>query len=406
MNRSTLKTNRIHIGFFGLRNSGKSALINKLADQEVSIVSPTPGTTTDPVLKTMEILPMGPVVLIDTPGIDDGGELGKLRVRKTLDFLDRVHMGVLVVDCTRGISSYDLKLGELLNKKEIPWLLVLNKADLADEAARKRIRGEISRAFGGRLKPDPLLISAKSGENIGALSDALSSLVPTESKSFMISDLISPGDIVVNVIKIDESAPKDRIILPQQMLLRDILDRGALGLVLGLDKLEEAMASLNKKPRLVITDSQLFGLIDRMLDQAVPLTSYSIIMARYKGDLDSFIDGVKVLDRLEKGKILIAEACSHRRNCDDIGTVQLPGRIREYTGRADIDFDFTHGGSFPDDLSGYDLMIHCGGCMLNNKEIKARLDRAGEKDLPVTNYGVALAYMNGILDRATAFFRR
>lgn len=380
--------NRVHIGFFGCRNAGKSSLINKIANQDISVVSDKKGTTTDPVSKSMEILPLGAVVLTDTPGYDDEGELGERRISQTKKVLNRSDGAVLVADSEVGLCEYDIELIELFESKGIPYIIAYNKCDLKN--AELMGKNEVS-------------VSALSGEGIEFLLEKIGGLVKKEEKK-LLGDLISKGDTVVLVIPIDESAPKGRIILPQQQALRDILDAGAKAVVCRETEFAETLASLKDKPKLVVTDSQVFGTVSKETPEDIELTSFSILMARYKGFLDSAVAGVCKIDKLKDGDtVLIAEACTHRRQCKDIGTVKLPKLLKKYTG-ADIKLETSSGGGFPDDLSGYSLILHCGGCMINDREMRYRIKSAEDAGVPLTNYGTAIAYMNGILERSLKVF--
>lgn len=392
MSKNTLKTNRTQIGFFGLRNSGKSSLVNRIANQEMSIVSDVPGTTTDPVQKSMELIPIGPVVLIDTPGVDDEGDLGSLRVKKALRILDRIHLAILVVDVQRGLTQHDEEMIKRFKEKNLPYIIAYNKVDSLRESPPQSTENEV-------------YLSAKTGENLNQFMELVSKHVGKKNTSFMLSDKISQGDLLIHVILIDESAPQGRFILPQQMVIRDILDKNALSLLVNLENLEESFEKFSVKPKLVITDSQIFKEVEKKIPKDVSLTSYSIIMARYKGQLEELVEGVYQLDHLKKKRILISEACSHRRQCNDIGTVKMPEWIRSYTGMDDLVFDFTQGNTFIEDLSPYDLVLHCGACMINEKEMNARIQYAQDAGVPISNYGMVIAYMNGILDRALDFFR-
>lgn len=377
---------RLHIGFFGRRNAGKSSLVNALTGQSLSIVSDIKGTTTDPVFKSMELLPLGPVVIMDTPGLDDEGELGLLRIKKARQLINRTDIGVIVADGTQGMGREELALAEQFQKKEIPYVLVYNKADLC----------QTSHSDSG-----PLWVSAAEGTGMEALKDRIISLKPQEDPNRrLVSDLILPGDTVILVTPIDKAAPKGRLILPQQQTIRDILDRNALALVCREDQLAHTLELLKEKPRLVITDSQVFPLADRVTPADIPLTSFSILFARYKGNLWQAAEGARALETVtEESRLLICEGCTHRRQCGDIGTCKLPAMIRTYT-KKKPEFVFTSGRDFPDDVSGFHMIIHCGGCMLTEREMKYRLASAQDQGIPMTNYGIAIAYMNGILKRS------
>ena len=385
---TTPASERIHIGFFGMRNAGKSSLVNAVTNQELSVVSPVAGTTTDPVKKAMELLPLGPVVIIDTPGIDDEGSLGELRIKKTRQVLSEIHLAVLVTDAVRGLSKADEELTELFKEKKIPYVIAYNKTDLLEEQ-------EIS------LLPEGLSVSARTGENVDALKERLAMLgsgVKSEKK--LVADLLEPGDLVVLVVPIDESAPKGRLILPQQQTIRDVLEAGAVCVVVKDTGLEDALSKMNQKPKLVITDSQVFGKVSKAVPENVMLTSFSILFARYKGNLKLAVQGAAVLDTLSDGdKILISEGCTHHRQCGDIGSVKIPAWIRKHT-QKNIELSFTSGGEFPEDLSEYRLVIHCGGCTLTEKAMQERLHQCKTSGVPVTNYGIAIAHMHGILRRS------
>lgn len=380
---------RLHIGIFGRRNAGKSSVINAVTGQDLAIVSDVKGTTTDPVFKAMELLPLGPVMLIDTPGLDDEGELGKLRIRKSYDILNKTDVALLVVDAQEGKTPEDTAILTRIRKKSIPYLVVYNKADLCSV----------------QVHENEIAVSAQTGEGIHALKERIASIVPKgETDARIVGDLLQQGDFVVLVIPIDASAPKGRLILPQQQTIRDILDTGAVAVVSKDTELQQTLASIGKPPKLVITDSQAFGKVSRLTPPDILLTSFSILFARYKGNLEQLVRGAAMLDRLQEGNaVLIAEGCTHHRQCEDIGTVKLPRWIQEYT-KKELDFHFTSGTEFPEDLSPYQLVIHCGGCMLNEREIKYRLQCAADRGIPVTNYGIAIAYLNGILQRSVEPF--
>lgn len=389
---STPSSERLHIGFFGMRNAGKSSVVNAILGQQLSIVSDLKGTTTDPVLKAMELLPLGPVMIIDTPGLDDEGELGELRVKKSKQMLNKTDIAVLVVDATLGLSKQDEDILQLFQKKKLPYLVVYNKCDLTDMSKVKRIEPSIS-------------VSAKTGEQINELKERIATLVPVEDcKLQIVGDLIEPSDFVVLVVPIDKAAPKGRLILPQQQTIRDILEADATAIVVKEYELKEVLQTLGKKPKLVITDSQVFAKVSADTPEDILLTSFSILFARYKGNLATAVKGVKALDTLEDGdSILIAEGCTHHRQCDDIGTVKLPRWIRNYTNK-EINFEFTQGTQFPEDLSKYKLVVHCGGCTLNEREMEYRISCAVDEGIPITNYGILIAYMQGILKRSVQAF--
>ena len=391
---------RVHIGFFGRRNAGKSSIINKVTGQELSVVSEVKGTTTDPVFKSMELPPMGPVVMMDTPGIDDGGGLGELRVKKSLQVLGKADVAVLVADLLEGIGEPEERLVKQFRDRGIPYLIVYNKADLKETGAVPEC-GAHTGAIGPDADKAPVLyVSAKTGEGIHELKEAIAQFSPKEEGRRLVGDLLAPGDLAVLVVPIDKAAPKGRLILPQQQAVRDILEAGAVAVVARDWGLPEALGSLKEKPRIVITDSQVFGQVAKDTPKEVPLTSFSILFARYKGSLEQAVEGAKRLDSLEDGdRVLMAEGCTHHRQCDDIGTVKLPRWIREYT-RKNLDFAHVSGTEFPEDLSSYQLVVHCGGCMLNRKEMEGRLRRAAGQQVAMTNYGILIAKMKGILERS------
>ncbi len=379
---------RVHIGFFGMRNAGKSSLVNAVTGQKLSVVSDVKGTTTDPVKKAMELLPIGPVVIIDTPGFDDDGILGEKRVEKTLEILSKIHIAVLVIDVNIGKASLDDELISLFNQKNIPYIIAYNKADLKAETLEN--------------DKNSIYVSALTGFGVNELKEKIGKLSKAvEKERFILRDLIKQGDIVVLCIPIDESAPKGRLILPQQLTLREILDCNATAICCQPEELEGVLKSLSQSPQLVITDSQVFGKVSKIVPEAVKLTSFSILMARYKGEIEGLIKGADALKKLKSGdKVLISEGCTHHRQCNDIGTVKMPRWIREYT-NARLEFLFTSGGEFPTDLSGLSLVVHCGGCMLNEREMKNRQQLCEQQNIPMVNYGMAIAQMNGILKRST-----
>lgn len=378
---------RIHIGFFGMRNAGKSSLVNAVTGQSLSVVSDVLGTTTDPVKKAMELLPLGPVMIIDTPGLDDEGELGELRIKKALQILRATDIAVLCVDAKKGMSHADMELSEVFKKKKIPYIVAYNKADLIDN--RKD------------LAENEIYVSSVTGENVTMLKDEMAKLLKADGEEKkLVSDLVSAGDLVVLVIPIDAAAPKGRIILPQQQTLRELLDTGVSVVCCRDSELEETLKSLSKKPKLVITDSQAFGKVSKIVPGDIMLTSFSILFARYKGNLETLVKGASKLSKLENGDtVLISEGCTHHRQCGDIGTSKLPKWIGEYTGKS-LGFEFTSGGEFPEDLSKYALVLHCGGCMLNSREMSSRLGISEDEGVPMTNYGISIAMMNGILKRS------
>lgn len=393
---NTPSSERIHIGIFGKRNAGKSSLINAVTSQNLAIVSDIKGTTTDPVMKAMELLPLGPVVLIDTPGLDDSGELGLMRIQKAHQALNRCDIAVLVIDALEGITPEDGKILEKIQKKQIPCILAINKCDLLS-------------SFDSPVPltdslPDSIhtiRISARNGQGIFELKEMLAASLPEEDKGRrIVGDLIHPSSLVILVIPIDKAAPKGRLILPQQQTIRDILDSGAYALTVRETELAAALSSLGRTPDLVITDSQAFSYVAKIVPEEIPLTSFSILFARYKGNLKTLADGARALDSLKADDtILISEGCTHHRQCEDIGTVKLPNLIRKHTGCKDLTFSFTSGTEFPADLSGFSMIVHCGGCTLNEREMKYRLSCAEDAGIPITNYGTAIAHMNGILPR-------
>lgn len=385
----TPSSERVHIGFFGRRNAGKSSVVNAVTGQELSVVSEIKGTTTDPVYKSMELLPMGPVMIIDTPGFDDEGALGQLRVRKTKQILNRADCAVLVVDGTVGKTQADEELIRLFEEKNIPYVLAYNKCDLT----------------GKQNYPDGLSVSAEKNLFIRELKEKIGSLVNTgDMKLRLAGDLLSPYDLVVLVIPIDKAAPKGRLILPQQQAIRDILEAGAISVVTRDTELRETLEALGRKPALVITDSQAFEEVGKDVPEDILLTSFSILMARYKGFLETAVEGAAAIGTLEDGdKVLISEGCTHHRQCDDIGTVKLPRWLKGYTGK-ELEIETSSGREFPEDLSPYRLIIHCGGCMLNEREVEYRRKCAEDAGVPFTNYGIAIACMKGILKRSLEVF--
>ncbi|MDR1239326.1 MAG: [FeFe] hydrogenase H-cluster maturation GTPase HydF [Treponema sp.] len=391
--------NRVHIGFFGRRNAGKSSLLNALTGQETAIVSETKGTTTDPVYKAMELLPLGPVVVIDTPGIDDTGELGELRVRRAKQVLNKTDAAVLVVDGEGGAGGPEEELIRLFRAKEIPFIVARNKSDLISKEP-----GAPAGALAGPGE-HTIAVSAKTGENVENLKERIAQLARIEEPKLRIAaDLIRGGDFVVLVTPIDKAAPKGRLILPQQQTIRDILEADAAAIVVKEFELRETLEHLGKKPALVITDSQVFAKVSADTPQNIPLTSFSILFARYKGFLAQAVRGVAALDRLRDGGcVLISEGCTHHRQCDDIGRVKLPRWIKNYSAKQ-LEFAFSSGGEFPEDLSPYQLVVHCGGCMLNEREMKYRQGCAADQGIPMTNYGILIAHIQGILKRSVAMF--
>lgn len=397
---STPSADRVHIGFFGRRNVGKSSVVNAVTGQELAVVSEVKGTTTDPVQKAMELLPMGPVVVIDTPGIDDVGTLGELRVRKTKQILNRTDVAVLVLDGTEGVTGAEKELLGIFQEKKIPYVLAFNKEDLRkpEDAAPEEY---LPKEAGNIIK-----ISARTGFRIKELKEKIAHLaVPQDNGRRIVGDLLKPLDLVVLVVPIDSAAPKGRLILPQQQTIRDILESHAVSVVVREHELKEMLERLGQKPAMVITDSQAFARVSADTPREIPLTSFSILFARYKGNLDLLVQGAEAIERLQDGdKVLISEGCTHHRQCDDIGSVKIPRWLKSYTGKQ-LEIQFSSGTEFPDELSAYKLIIHCGGCMLNEREMKYRLKCAKDQGVPVTNYGTAIAYMQGILTRSVEIFQ-
>ena len=382
---------RVRIAFFGRRNAGKSSLLNAIAGQPGSIVSDVPGTTADPVRKAMELLPLGPVVIIDTPGLDDEGELGEKRIRRARRMLDQTDIAVLVVDASRGLSDLDRELLDLFRAKKLPYVVVWNKADtLTDRPA---------------LDEDSIYVSAATGENVNALKEKLGAFAKRlQSDKKVLADKLESGSVVVLVMPIDEAAPKGRVILPQQQVLRDVLDARCTAVCCQDTELADTIASLREPPELVVTDSQVFGKVAKLVPTDVPLTSFSILFARYRGDLAELVRGAAKLNHLRDGdRVLISEGCSHHRQCSDIGTVKMPGWIEDFTG-VKPSYSFTSGGEYPEDLTQYALIVHCGGCVLNPAEMQNRIRRAVESGVPIVNYGIAIAHMHGILRRSLEIF--
>jgi [FeFe] hydrogenase H-cluster maturation GTPase HydF len=387
----TPQAERIHIGFFGRTNAGKSSLVNKITNQDLAIVSDTKGTTTDPVYKAMEILPLGPVVIIDTPGFDDDGVLGEKRISRTKLVLNKTDVAVLVVDLVEGMAKTDEELIALFEQKGIPYIVAYNKADLKETVSAG--------------KPNEIYVSSVTGKNIDELKEMIARAgLQKPAAAPLISDLIEAGDTVVLVIPIDSSAPKGRIILPQQQVLREVLDSHALAYIAQDTDLKDLLENLKTKPKLVVTDSQAFGKVSKIVPEDIKLTSFSILLARHKGFLESAVRGVKAIETIEDGDtILISEGCTHHRQCEDIGTYKLPKWLKEYTGK-NFNIETTSGLSFAEDLSRYKMIIHCGGCMLNDREMMYRTKCASDCGIPMTNYGTAIAYMNGILWRSLEVF--
>lgn len=395
---------RMHIGFFGMRNAGKSSLVNKVTGQQLAVVSDVKGTTTDPVKRAMELLPLGPVVIIDTPGLDDEGQLGKLRIEKTQQILGQTDIAVLVVDASVGLREQDEELIMTLTKRKIPYIVVYNKADLVTNCAddSKSVNLDTNNIV---ERENTLFVSSVSGEGIQKIKEKLGAFASGMKKQKpLVADMIKEGDIVVLVTPIDESAPKGRLILPQQLTIRDILDKHGIVVTCQDTELGQTLAGLSKAPKMVITDSQVFGKVSRDVPKDVPLTSFSILMARYKGDLEELVKGAAALSKLQDGdKVLISEGCTHHRQCNDIGTVKMPHWIKEFT-EAELECEFSSGGDFPEDLSPYSVIVHCGGCTLNETEMKHRINRAISAGVPIVNYGIAIAHMHGILKRSVQLF--
>lgn len=378
---------RIHIGFFGRRNAGKSSVVNAVTGQELAVVSDTKGTTTDPVSKAMELLPLGPVMIIDTPGFDDVGELGEKRIQKTKQILNRTDIAVLVVDAKKGFTATDNQLLALIQEKELPYLIIYNKSDLLEKIPKE--------------EEHSIYISALEKIGIRECKEKLAHQIPTEDMTLQIvGDLLCPEDLAVLVIPIDSAAPKGRLILPQQQVIRDILEAGAAAVTVRNTELARTLQKLEGKVRMVITDSQAFEEVAAIVPKEIPLTSFSILMARFKGYLETAVKGIQAVDSLKDGdRILVSEGCTHHRQCEDIGTVKLPNWLLKYTGK-DLKFEWSSGREFKEDLSPYAMVIHCGGCMLNEREVKYRMKCAVDQGIPFTNYGIAIAYMKGILQRS------
>ena len=396
----TPSSERVHIGFFGRRNAGKSSVLNAVTGQDMAVVSDVKGTTTDPVQKSMELLPLGPVVVIDTPGIDDEGELGALRVKKSYQVLNKSDAAVLVVDASLGLCEEDFAFIEHIQKKQIPYAVAFNKSDLAPSASLAKDLQYLK-----EHQIDFVSVSTADLSGIDTLKEKIATLAKTEdTKLRIVADLIHPSDFVVLVVPIDKAAPKGRLILPQQQTIRDILEADATAIVVKEYELRDTLAHLGKKPRLVITDSQVFAKVSADTPADIMLTSFSILFARYKGNLPALIKGVTALEQIEDGdKILVSEGCTHHRQCDDIGSVKLPRWIRQYTGK-EPEFVFSSGTELPADLSPYKMIVHCGGCMLNEREMKYRLACAKDQNIPMTNYGILIAYIQGILKRSVEPF--
>lgn len=383
---------RKHIAFFGCRNAGKSSLLNAVTGQKFAIVSNVPGTTTDPVYKSMELLPAGPVVVIDTPGLDDVGELGELRIEKAKGVLRKTDLAVLVIDTEKGFAPEDAEILSLIEERKVPVIKVYNKSDIAStkDIPKKDDDSELSAT---------LSVSAVTGEGIFELKETIAKLLnDTKDDKVLVGDLIEPNDLVILVVPIDKAAPKGRLILPQQQTIRDLLDHGAVPIVCRDSELADVIARYGKDAKLVITDSQAFKKVAAIVPEEIPLTSFSILFARYKGELDYQLNGIKAVESLKDGDyVLIAEGCTHHRQCGDIGTEKIPAMLRK---KADVQIDFTQGTEYPDDLDKYKVIIHCGGCMLNEKEMKARIEAAKKHNIAITNYGMTIAYLTGVLERS------
>lgn len=388
---STPSADRVHIGIFGRRNSGKSSLINALTGQNLAIVSETLGTTTDPVSKAMEILPLGAVVITDTAGLDDEGTLGRMRIDKSYQVLNKTDIAVLVVDAVTGITEYDNEILKKIKDGDIPYIIVFNKSDLLNQSKQPQ--------------DNQIYVSCKTKENINTLKDRLATLIPQKKEEYpIIADKVENGDFAVLVVPIDKAAPKGRLILPQQQTIRELLEAGATSIVCRETELEQTLKNIGKKPKVVITDSQAFKTVAEIVPNDILLTSFSILFARRKGNLKIAVDGAKAINTLKNGdKILISEGCTHHRQCGDIGTQKLPALVRKFTGK-DFEFEFSSGTEFTENPEKYSLIIHCGGCMLNEREMKYRIKYAAGKNVPITNYGIAIAYMNGILERSIEIF--
>lgn len=402
---NTPSSERIQIGFLGKTNAGKSSLINAITGQEISLVSDVKGTTTDPVKKAMELLPLGPVTFIDTPGLDDDSQLGRLRQKRTMEILKQIHMAVIVVDAVVGKTELEETLEEQLKQEQIPYLYAYNKKDLLQngnltEKKDYAVTEVLERVEADKQKETIVYVSTKTKENIEILKEKIASIKMNKEEKKLVADLLQPGDHVLLVIPIDKAAPKGRLILPQQQTIRDILDANAALSICQVENVKSTLDMLSIPPKLVITDSQVFGKVKDLIPEEIKMTSFSILFARYKGDLEGNVKGAYVIEDLKDGdKVLISEGCTHHRQCGDIGTQKLPNWILKHTGKR-IQFEFTSGSNFPIDLTDYKLVIHCGACMLNEKQMQERLAIAKDKEVPMTNYGIAIAYLNGILGRS------
>jgi len=381
----TPKSDRLHIGIFGRRNAGKSSIINSITNQDLAIVSDVAGTTTDPVSKAMELAPLGPVVIIDTPGLDDIGSLGKKRIEKTYQILNKTDIALIIIDSSKGMSKEDFLIIDKIKSKNIPYIVVMNKADLSGNWSKEK---------------DFVYVSTKTKENIDKLKDLIVKKAPSENKKVIVSDIINEGDKVILVIPIDKAAPKGRLILPQQQTIRDILDKGAVAIMCKENELKSTIETLKERPKLVITDSQVFERVNNDTPKDIKLTSFSILFARYKGEIDPLVRGVRRIKELKDNDIiLISEGCTHHRQCGDIGSEKIPKWLKEFTGK-NLNFEFTSGTQFPENLSKYALVVHCGGCMLNEKEMKHRIYSAENNGVYIVNYGMLIAYITGVLERA------
>ena len=409
---TTLQGDRIQIALFGKRNAGKSSVINAVTGQQLAIVSEVKGTTTDPVSKAMELLPLGPCMFIDTPGLDDEGELGEKRVERAMQVLNRTDIALVVIDINtvekedlesvRGLPPKEMEIISLIEEKKIPYVIVLNQADRMEDTASEEIRNQIAMKNG---TVPAVVVSSKTGDGLEELKDTLIRLAPdADAKLHIVGDLIEEGDIILLVVPVDSAAPKGRLIMPQQQVIRDILDNQAIAIVVQVPQLPKALEDFQDRIKMVITDSQVFKEVSAILPESMLLTSFSILFARHKGNLLKLVEGVRTVDRLKDGdRVLVAEGCTHRRQCEDIGTVKIPRWLKEHTEK-DLVIETCSGMEFPADLSKYSLIIHCGGCTLHEKEMKHRIFRAGQQQVPIVNYGIFIAYVNGILERSVEVF--
>lgn len=409
---TTLQGDRIQIALFGKRNAGKSSVINAVTGQQLAIVSEVKGTTTDPVSKAMELLPLGPCMFIDTPGLDDEGELGEKRVERAMQVLNRTDIALVVIDINtvekedlesvRGLPPKEMEIISLIEEKKIPYVIVLNQADRMEDTASEEIRNQIAMKNG---TVPAVVVSSKTGDGLEELKDTLIRLAPdADAKLHIVGDLIEEGDIILLVVPVDSAAPKGRLIMPQQQVIRDILDNQAIAIVVQVPQLPKALEDFQDRIKMVITDSQVFKEVSAILPESMLLTSFSILFARHKGNLLKLVEGVRTVDRLKDGdRVLVAEGCTHRRQCEDIGTVKIPRWLKEHTGK-DLVIETCSGMEFPADLSKYSLIIHCGGCTLHEKEMRHRIFRAGQQQVPIVNYGIFIAYVNGILERSVEVF--